>query len=85
MIKKESKIYESDYNYLSLKKLESNNYQVKTSRNAGNWYCNNIFFNDLKYNKENNLNYKMIFIHILYIDKISNIEILPQLFILNSD
>lgn len=79
--KNQDQIYESNFEYLQLKdKLEKNNYKTEISRDAGNWYCNNIFFNGLKYIKENNLKCKMIFIHIPFIDKISNIEDLSKLF-----
>ncbi len=76
-----TEIYESDFDYSKLKeKLEKNNYKTDVSRDAGNYYCNNIFFNGLKYIKENDLKCKMIFIHIPFIDKIGNIEDLSKLF-----
>lgn len=79
--KDQNEIYESDFDYSELKeKLEKNNYKTDVSRDAGNWYCNNIFFTGLKYIKETNLKCKMIFIHIPFIDKISNIEDLSKLF-----
>ena len=79
--KNTTEIYESDFDYSQLKeKLEMNNYKTDVSRDAGNYYCNNIFFNGLKYIKENDLKCKMIFIHIPFIDKIGNIEDLSKLF-----
>ncbi|MBE5819778.1 MAG: hypothetical protein E7310_03020 [Clostridiales bacterium] len=79
--KEQTEIYESDFDYSQLKeKLEKNNYKTEVSRDSGNYYCNNIFFNGLKYIKENNLKCKMIFIHIPFIDKIGNIEELSKLF-----
>ena len=79
--KNTTEIYESDFDYSQLKeKLEKNNYKTDVSREAGNYYCNNIFFNGLKYIKENDLKCKMIFIHIPFIDKIGNIEDLSKLF-----
>ena len=79
--KDQTEIYESDFDYSQLKeKLEKNNYKTDVSRDAGNYYCNNIFFNGLKYIKENNLKCKMIFIHIPFTDKIGNIEELSILF-----
>lgn len=79
--KDQTEIYESDFHYSELKEyLEKNNYKTDVSRDAGNYYCNNIFFNGLKYIKENNLKCKMIFIHIPFIDKIGNIEDLSKLF-----
>lgn len=79
--KNTTEIYESDFDYSQLKeKLEKNNYKTDVSRDAGNYYCNNIFFNGLKYIKENDLKCKMVFIHIPFIDKIGNIEDLSKLF-----
>lgn len=79
--KDQNEIYESDFDYSELKeKLEKNNYKTDVSRDAGNYYCNNIFFNGLKYIKENNLKCKMIFIHIPFLNKIGNIEELSKLF-----
>lgn len=79
--KNTTEIYESDFDYSKLKeKLEKNNYKTDISRDAGNYYCNNIFFNGLKYIKGNDLKCKMIFIHIPFIDKIGNIEDLSKLF-----
>lgn len=79
--KNTTEIYESDFDYSKLKeKLEKNNYKTDVSRDAENYYCNNIFFNGLKYIKENDLKCKMIFIHIPFIDKIGNIEDLSKLF-----
>lgn len=76
-----TEIYESDFDYSKLKeKLEKNNYKTDVSRDAGNYYCNNIFFYGLKYIKGNDLKCKMIFIHIPFIDKIGNIEDLSKLF-----
>ena len=79
--KNTTEIYESDFDYSQLKeKLEKNNYKTDVSRDAGNYYCNNLFFNGLKYIKGNDLKCKMIFIHIPFIDKIGNIEDLSKLF-----
>ena len=79
--KNTTEIYESDFDYSKLKeKLEKNNYKTDVSRDAGNYYCNNIFFNGLKYIKENDLKCKMIFIHFTFIDKIGKIEDLSKLF-----
>ena len=79
--KDKTEIYESNFDYSQLpEKLEKNNSKTTVSRDAGNYYCNNIFFNGLKYIKENNLKCKMIFIHIPFIDKIGNIEELSKMF-----
>lgn len=79
--RQKNEIYKSDFDYLQLKeKLEKSNYKTEVSRDAGNYFCNNIFFNGLKYIKKNNMKCKMIFIHIPFIDKIGNIEDLSKLF-----
>ena len=73
--------YKTKYNYSPLKNnLVKNNYRVIVSEEAGTYFCNNIYFNGLKYIKENNLNTEMIFIHIPSIDKINNIENLASIF-----
>lgn len=73
--------YKTEYNYALLENnLIKNNYIVIVSEDAGTYFCNNIYFNGLKYIKENNLNTKMIFIHIPSIDKISNIDNLVSIF-----
>lgn len=39
-----TEIYETDFDYSQFKeKLERNNYKTGVSRDAGNYYCNNIF------------------------------------------
>lgn len=79
--KSETELYESNFDYLELKnKLELNNYITVLSKDAGNYYCNNIFFNGLKYIQNNKLKSKMIFIHIPMLDKIDDIEKLANLF-----
>lgn len=50
------------------------NYKVIISTNAGNWYCNNIYYYGLKTIEDLKLNTQMIFIHIPPISKISNIR-----------
>ena len=57
--------FETDYDYNNLKKLfEKNGFNVVISKDAGNYLCNNIYYNGLKYIRENNLKCKMIFVHI---------------------
>ena len=66
---------ETDYYYGVLKEeLENNNYKVESSKDAGNYLCNNIFFEALKYKKDINLQTKIAFIHIPTINNIINIE-----------
>lgn len=45
-------------------------FEVEISCDAGNYLCNNIYYNVLKIIKENNLKCKMLFIHIPMIEKI---------------
>lgn len=47
-------------------------YQV--SHNAGNYLCNHIFYNGLKYIQENNLKTEMIFIHVPSVKNIDCID-----------
>ena len=48
------------------------------SEDAGNFLCNNLYYKGLKYIKENNINCKMIFIHIPKIENISDIDLLAN-------
>jgi pyrrolidone-carboxylate peptidase len=43
-------------------------YKVKISENAGNYLCNNIYYNGLKYIFNNKFKMQMIFIHIPYLN-----------------
>lgn len=73
--------YDSDYDYKELEKIfNKNNFKTIISNDAGNYFCNNIYYNGLKYIKENNLKTKMIFIHIPQIDKLGDINRLAKLF-----
>lgn len=73
--------YDSDYDYKELEKIfNKNNFKTIISNDAGNYFCNNIYYNGLKYIKENNLKTKMIFIHIPQIDKLGHINRLAKLF-----
>lgn len=70
---------ETNYNYVDLKSKLEKKYTVIVSNNAGNYLCNNVYYNGLKYIKENDLKSKMIFIHIPKIDNINNIELLSKI------
>ena len=70
---------ETNYNYNDIKSLLEKKYNVILSKNAGNYLCNNIYYNGLKYIRENNLKSKMLFIHIPKIDNINNIELLSKI------
>lgn len=76
--------YDSDYDYKELERLfNKNNFKTIISNDAGNYFCNNIYYNGLKYIKENNLKTKMIFIHIPQIDKIDDIQEISNIFKMN--
>jgi pyroglutamyl peptidase len=73
--------FETDYDYNNLKKLfEKNGFNVVISKDAGNYLCNNIYYNGLKYIRENNLKCKMIFVHIPQIDNINDIKKISAIF-----
>jgi len=60
----------TNYNYIELSNYLKKYYKVKISENAGNYLCNNIYYNGLKYIFENKLKLQMIFIHIPYLNNI---------------
>lgn len=73
--------FETDYDYNNLKKLfEKNGFNVVISKDAGNYLCNNIYYNGLKHIRENNLKCKMIFVHISQIDNINDIKKISAIF-----
>lgn len=73
--------FETDYDYNNLKKLfEKNGFNVVISKDAGNYLCNNIYYNGLKYIRENNLKCKMVFVHIPQIDNINDIKKISAIF-----
>lgn len=70
---------ETDFYYGVLKEnLESNNYKVISSCDAGNYLCNNVFFRALGFKQTNDLKSKIAFIHIPTIDNIDCIELLAS-------
>lgn len=70
---------ETDYYYGVLKEnLESNNYKVLSSCDAGDYLCNNVFFRALSFKQTNNLKTKIAFIHIPTIDNIEDIKLLAS-------
>ena len=78
---KDMVIYKTDFDYFEIKKkLEKNNFKVVISNDAGNYFCNNIYYNGLKYINNNKLKTKMIFIHIPEINNIEDINKLAKLF-----
>ncbi len=73
--------FETNYDYNNLKKLfEKNGFNVVISKDAGNYLCNNIYYNGLKYIRENNLKCKMIFVHIPQIGNINDIKKISAIF-----
>lgn len=67
--------YTTDFEYDNLKRfLESKEYEVEMSNDAGNYFCNNVFFNALKFKENNNKTSKISFIHIPTIDNITDIQ-----------
>ena len=75
-----SKIFETKYDYNGLKGYLEKYYKIKISENAGNYLCNNIYYNGLKYILRNKLKANMIFIHIPYLKNI-NIKYFSKLII----
>lgn len=79
--KKDMMVYKTSFDYSDLvSKLKNNNYKVIVSEDAGNYLCNNLYYNGLKYLNDNNMNIKMIFIHIPKISNISDIDKLAGVF-----
>ena len=72
--------YATSYDYRVLHNKLRKGYEVIISNDAGNYLCNNIYYNVLKYIIENKLKTKMIFIHIPNKEKITDIEKLSKLF-----
>ena len=72
--------YKTKYDFISLKNKLDNYFKTIISNDAGNYLCNNIYFNGLKYIEDNKLKSNMIFIHIPKINNISNIEDLSKIF-----
>ncbi len=79
-------IYKTEFDYLGLQKIfEKSKFKVLISNNAGNYLCNNIYYEGLKYINKNRLKAKMIFIHIPNIENISDINELTMLLNEGSD
>lgn len=70
--------YKTNYNYEQLADELRNDYEVIVSEDAGKYLCNNIYYYGLKYIDDNNLNTKMIFIHIPLKDEISDFDRLAK-------
>ena len=72
--------YVTSYDYSVLYNKLRKEYEVIISNDAGNYLCNNIYYNGLEYIIENKLKTKMIFIHIPNKEKITDIERLSKIF-----
>jgi len=72
--------YVTSYDYSALHNKLRKEYEVIISNDAGNYLCNNIYYNGLEYIIENKLKTKMIFIHIPNKEKITDIERLSKMF-----
>lgn len=54
--------------------LEQSSLSAKLSCNAGTSFCNELYWNGLRYIDENNLDTKMVFIHVPFEKNISDLE-----------
>lgn len=71
----------TNFDYSELKViLEQAGYKVMVSNNAGKYLCNNLYYYGLKYIHDNELNTRMLFIHIPKIKNITNIIDLANIF-----
>ena len=67
---KKSNILKTNFQYKKLEKFFHNNeINFSLSKNAGNYLCNNIYYEGLNYIKQNKISAKMIFIHIPNIEE----------------
>ncbi len=74
------RIYQTNYDYSKLKNdMIKKGFKVIES-NQTNYLCNNIYYNGLKYIDEENMDCKMIFIHIPKIKVIKEIEEIANIF-----
>lgn len=72
--------FKTNYDYSIIKQVLESKYDVNISTDAGNYLCNNLYYHGLKYISENDLDTKMIFIHVPKIDNISKIAKLAEMF-----
>ncbi len=54
--------------------MEKNGLFAKLSSNAGTSFCNELYWNGLRYIGENKLDTKMVFIHVPFVKNISDME-----------
>lgn len=75
---RDNDIKNTKFDYLKITNNLKDNYKIIISKDAGNWYCNNIYYYGLKIIDDLKLKTKMLFIHIPPIDKISDINKLAE-------
>ena len=73
-------IYKTEFDYSNIYEKLKSDYDVLISDDAGNYFCNNIYYNGLKMINDNNLKTNMIFIHIPDIDNMTDIYKLASMF-----
>lgn len=67
---KKSNILKTNFQYKKLEEFfHANEIDFSVSKNAGNYLCNNIYYEGLNYIEQNNISAKMIFIHIPNIEE----------------
>lgn len=68
-------LLQSNYNYLPLiKYLKDHNLNVRQSVKPGNYLCNHIFYQGLRFIQENKLQTNMLFVHTPYIHNFTNVQ-----------
>ncbi len=66
---------DTSFDYDMLKCLfEQKGIVAKISHNAGTSFCNRLYLNGLKYIEQNDLNTKMIFVHVPFAKNITNLD-----------
>ncbi len=72
----------TSFDYEQLRQLfEQNGIVVKLSHNAGTSFCNELYWNGLKYISEHRLETRMVFVHVPYLKNIKDFEGFKRLFI----
>lgn len=70
---------DTDFDCESLKQLFKNEGIIaKISDNAGTSFCNELYYNGLKYIKENGLDTKMVFVHVPFMKNIGEREVFKR-------
>lgn len=73
--------YITNYDFRDLETmLKLGKYDTIISNDAGNYLCNNVYYEGLKYINKNNLKTKLLFIHIPSTNNISSIDKLATIF-----